>query len=433
MPLETTMLCLDNSEYARNSDYTPTRLEALQESANLVGTAKAHSNPENTVGIMSLAGRNPELLLSPTDDMRKIMNSIHDVKMSGHLSFADGVQIAYLALKHRRNKNGGQRIVVFVGSPVMDESKKLTTLAKMLNKNNIAVDVVSIGEIDENQEKLEFFVKTVNKDNNSNLVSIPPGCMPSEVLRSSPIVSENTGASSDGAMGFDASGGVAGVGAGANDDFGGVDPNMDPELAMVLRVSMEEERARQESEAAANPSSPAANNGATAAAAGDDATSANMDVDSAETAPVASPADQQITGGEAEDQELLQQALALSMNDGDAGDMDMDGMDEEMMMALQMSMQMDSASASAPGASATTQPTPTSGMGAEAKEEGTDVASTTPQASTQFHDDGFIANMLESLPGVDPSDPQIQQALQRFQNSNAGGTKDTQKKDEKEK
>jgi 26S proteasome regulatory subunit N10 len=267
----------------------------------------------------------------------------------------------------------------------------------------------------------------------SNLVSIPPGCMPSEVLRSSPIVSENTGASSDGAMGFDASGGVAGVGAGANDDFGGVDPNMDPELAMVLRVSMEDERARQESEAAANPSSPAANNGATAAAAGDDATSANMDVDSAETAPVASPADQQITGGEAEDQELLQQALALSMNDGDAGDMDMDGMDEEMMMALQMSMQMDSASASAPGASATTQPTPTSGMGAEAKEEGTDVASTTPQASTQFHDDGFIANMLESLPGVDPSDPQIQQALQRFQNSNAGGTKDTQKKDEKEK
>ena len=28
------------------------------------------------------------------------------------------------------------------------------------------MDVVSIGEIDENQEKLEFFVKTVNKDNN---------------------------------------------------------------------------------------------------------------------------------------------------------------------------------------------------------------------------------------------------------------------------
>ena len=119
--------------------YSPS---ALQESANLVGTAKAHGNPENTVGIMSLAGRNPELLLSPTDDMGKIMTSIHDVKMSGHLSFADGVQIAYLALKHRRNKNGGPRLVVFVGSPVMDESKKLTTLAKMLNKNNVSLGTI---------------------------------------------------------------------------------------------------------------------------------------------------------------------------------------------------------------------------------------------------------------------------------------------------
>ena len=46
---------------------------------------------------------------------------------------------------------------------------------------------------------------------------------------------------------------AAGGAGGGNDDFGGVDPNMDPELAMALRVSMEEERARQETEAAADP------------------------------------------------------------------------------------------------------------------------------------------------------------------------------------
>ena len=28
-------------------------------------------------------------------------------------------------------------------------------------------------------------------------------------------------------------------------EYGGVDPNMDPELAMALRISLEEERARQ--------------------------------------------------------------------------------------------------------------------------------------------------------------------------------------------
>lgn len=39
--------------------------------------------------------------------------------------------------------------------------------------------------------------------------------------------------------------GMGGGGGGGLDEFGGVDPNMDPELAMALRVSMEEERARQ--------------------------------------------------------------------------------------------------------------------------------------------------------------------------------------------
>lgn len=47
--------------------------------------------------------------------------------------------------------------------------------------------------------------------------------------------------------------GAAGVGAGgaANPvasqfaEYGGIDPNLDPELAMALRISLEEERARQ--------------------------------------------------------------------------------------------------------------------------------------------------------------------------------------------
>jgi hypothetical protein len=44
--------------------------------------------------------------------------------------------------------------------------------------------------------------------------------------------------------------GAAGAAAGK---FGGDDPNMDPELAMALRVSMEEQHARQDSEALPAP------------------------------------------------------------------------------------------------------------------------------------------------------------------------------------
>ena len=138
------MICVDNSEYMRNGDYSPSRMQSVQDAANLVSNAKMQSNPENTVGIMSLAGRNPELLVSPTDDMGKIMNSIHEVKMFGGMSFADGVQVAYLALKHRRNKMGGQRIVLLVGSPVEDDPKTLKKVAGILRKNGVSEPSFSI-------------------------------------------------------------------------------------------------------------------------------------------------------------------------------------------------------------------------------------------------------------------------------------------------
>lgn len=57
MPLETTMLIIDNSEYMRNGDYTPTRFEAQSDAVNVAFQTKIDANPENTVGIMTMAGK----------------------------------------------------------------------------------------------------------------------------------------------------------------------------------------------------------------------------------------------------------------------------------------------------------------------------------------------------------------------------------------
>ena len=40
----------------RNGDYTPTRLDAQQDAASLVCNDRTNSNPENTVGILTMAG-----------------------------------------------------------------------------------------------------------------------------------------------------------------------------------------------------------------------------------------------------------------------------------------------------------------------------------------------------------------------------------------
>jgi 26S proteasome regulatory subunit N10 len=57
MVLEATLMCLDNSEYMRNGDYMPSRVEAQADAASVICGAKLASNPENLVGIISMAGK----------------------------------------------------------------------------------------------------------------------------------------------------------------------------------------------------------------------------------------------------------------------------------------------------------------------------------------------------------------------------------------
>jgi 26S proteasome regulatory subunit N10 len=128
------------------------------------------------------------------------------------------------------------RIVVFVGSPLENDEADLVKLAKRLKKEKVNCDIVSFGDHPSNNELLNAFINALNgKDGTgSHLVSVPRGSALSEALLSSPII-----------QGEDGLGG-AGLG-GASFEFG-VDPNEDPELALALRVSMEEQRHRQEAE-----------------------------------------------------------------------------------------------------------------------------------------------------------------------------------------
>jgi len=394
MVLESTVICLDNSEWMRNGDYIPTRMEAQHDAANLIAGAKTQSNPESTVGVLTMAGKRCELLVSPTDDMSKILNSLHNVPINGRLNFSAAVQVAQLALKHRRNKNGGQRIIIFVGSPVEDDQRQMLKVAKLLKKNNVACDIVSMGELDDNQEKLQAFVEACNSNGNSHLITIPAGVLPSDVLISSPVIQDgDMGA----AMAASAAGG-AGSGVG---DFGGINANIDPELALALRVSMEEERARQEAASKAN-----------AGGSGLEALPEGFD-------PMALSAMD-------EEERLLQQALALSMaesglqfQDAPAPEVPTDVMDSSMDpnedSALEAALQLS--------------------MAPEEKADGEDInmAVAPPQTATQeepqqFLDPDFVNQLLGSLPGVDPSDPKIQAALQQLSGKE---DKDEKKPDEK--
>ncbi|RQM05082.1 hypothetical protein DH86_00003655, partial [Scytalidium sp. 3C] len=171
MVLEAVMIVVDNSESSRNGDYTPTRFEAQSDAVSLIFSAITQGNPESSVGLMSMGGKGPEVLVTLTTDHGKILEGLHRTKTNirGDAHLATGIQIA-------GNKSQRQRIIVFNCSPIPEDEKVLVKLAKKMKKNNVSIDFVAFGELDDDvTKKLTAFNENVKSGDGSHLAIIPPG------------------------------------------------------------------------------------------------------------------------------------------------------------------------------------------------------------------------------------------------------------------
>jgi len=197
---------------------------------------------------MSMGGSGPEVLTTLTTNPGKVLDGLHRTKIRGQSHLHTAIMIASLALKHRQNKSQRQRIIVFTCSPLSDATESqssLVKLAKRMKKNNVSIDIVALGELgDETVSKLQAFNEAVKGGDGSHLEIVHPGPnLLSDAIVASPILAgEGGGASAAAAAGGE---GMSGGQGGGDFEFG-VDPSMDPELALALRMSMEEENARQE-------------------------------------------------------------------------------------------------------------------------------------------------------------------------------------------
>ena len=148
-----------------------------------------------------------------------------------------------MALKHRQNNSQRQRIIVFACSPIGEDEKSIVKLAKRMKKIGISIDIVAFGELGNNNlKKLQSFSENCQNPEGSYLAVInPSSSLLSDSIITTPILSADnvdTGTGGDG--------GTAGE-AGNQFDIG-VDASADPDLALALRMSLEEEKARQDRE-----------------------------------------------------------------------------------------------------------------------------------------------------------------------------------------
>jgi len=373
MVLESTIICVDNSQFMRNGDFHPTRLQAQQDAVNLITHSKTRSNPENNVALMTLSDL--AVLVTLTTDTGKILAKLHQVNPVSELKFIPGIKIAHLCLKHRQGKNHKTRIVAFVGSPIEADEKEVIKLAKKLKKEKVNIDIVNFGEDDSNADILNKFITTINgkEGTGSHLVTIPPGPHLSDALVSSPILQGEDG--------------MAAAAAGGGGFEFGVNPDDDPELALALRVSMEEQRARQQAESGGGQES-----GAPVVAGGEDETS---------------------------EEAMLQRALAMSMDTGEAGTgaapapaRDLSNMTEEEQIAYAMQMSMADAEK------------------AEETPDSMDVDEKDEDYSEVMNDPAFLQSVLQNLPGVDPQSEAVKKAVGE---GAVKDEKDKEKKDEEKK
>ncbi|KAI9109660.1 hypothetical protein K1719_019290 [Acacia pycnantha] len=385
MVLEATMICIDNSEWMRNGDYAPSRFQAQADAVNLICGAKTQANPENTVGVLTMAGKGVQVLVTPTSDLGKILACMHGLEIGGEMNLAAAIQVAQLALKHRQNKKQQQRIIIFAGSPVKHEKKVLEIIGRKLKKNSVALDIINFGEEDDGKtEKLEALLAAVNNNDTSHNVHVPAGPTAiSDVLISTPIFTGD----GEGGSGFAAAAAAAAAGGVSGFEFG-VDPNLDPELALALRVSMEEERARQEAAA-----KKAAEDAAKQEKGGDEQTSSQDATMTERTSAATSEADNKTNDLMDDENALLQQALAMSMDDPtinhDLRDTDMSettAEDPDLALALKLSVT-----------------------------DNTKDSASQSDMSKLLADQSFVSSILASLPGVDPNDPSVKDLLASMQ------------------
>lgn len=87
---------VDNSEYMRNGDFLPTRLQAQQDAVNIVCHSKTRSNPENNVGLITLAN-DCEVLTTLTPDTGRILSKLHTVQPKGKITFCTGIRVAHVS------------------------------------------------------------------------------------------------------------------------------------------------------------------------------------------------------------------------------------------------------------------------------------------------------------------------------------------------
>ena len=399
---------VDYSDWARNEDYLPNRGTAQAEAASMYIETIGEKNPENIFAGVSMGGgeKFSKVLSSLTLKDQQVTSALYKIEPSGTIDVMNALKIASLILKNREQKHYHQRIVLFVASPIRDAETldSYRAMGAQLKRSGVSLDVVSIGEIGENSDKLHALYDgaKVNDDEN-HFVTLGPGMGTlTDVLLCSPMIQgSSTTTTAAAATAASASMGGAGI------------DGMDSDLIRALRESeIEYDRELQKALQASMMDYNAQNKANSSASDKTTTSSTNATTTTTTTTTTTSPPPPPATT-----------TSNKHDDDDDDDDIDMDE-DEELRKALEMSLMDVEKSEQTTAVPPSSEPKKEEEKKDDEKKKGLDDIDPT----TLIDNPNFVNSILSELDGVDPEEAKKHLKEDEEEDEDGKDKKDAKKK-----
>jgi 26S proteasome regulatory subunit N10 len=210
------LILLDNSATSINGDFHPNRLDAQKQAADRLVQYYTRNSAETQIGIGVLASEQCVVIASLTSDLNRIARAISLITKGGRVRLEHGIRCAFLALHHRDQELKELRVIVFVASEHDVTPAAAEKIVATARKESVCMDIIAVGDDVNDLDVLESIV--VNLRSRSTFLRAQVNSL---------ILSDIVMGSAIG-PGLEAHRRIQ------------VNPEDDPDLALMLRMSMED-------------------------------------------------------------------------------------------------------------------------------------------------------------------------------------------------
>lgn len=210
------VILIDNSETTINGDFFPDRLDAQKIAAERLSHFIFSQSPKSQIAIGSLAKDSFGIIRSLTSNFYKIEDTIAKIERGGPAQLVNVIRSSFLTLHYRHDDIKIKRIVVFICSEHDMTTELISSkLAQAANKEDVSIDIIAFGDDVNCTDILQEFTQKLHNPS-FYVESTLSSTILSDVVLSSPIITRN-------------------------EEQPDANYENDPELALTLRLSMEQD------------------------------------------------------------------------------------------------------------------------------------------------------------------------------------------------